>query len=136
MRAVQFDTYGDVDVLGIHEVPTPVPGPGELLVRVRYASVNPDDLPRIAGALDEILPVTFRRIVEGPDARRTVGGGGEAGRAVLLDGGAALAAVVRDLARAEIGDDHVVDVRERHALEEPDDVAGIADGREGAERDA
>ncbi|MCV2396012.1 NADP-dependent oxidoreductase [Actinotalea sp. M2MS4P-6] len=59
MRAVQFDTYGDVDVLEVRDVPRPAPGRGQLLVRVRTAAVNPDDLPRIEGQLDEILPVTF-----------------------------------------------------------------------------
>ena len=43
MRAVRFDEYGDVDVLNVVEVPDPEPGPGELLVRVRAAGINPGE---------------------------------------------------------------------------------------------
>ena len=34
MRAVRFERYGGIDVLDVVEVPSPVPAPGELLVRV------------------------------------------------------------------------------------------------------
>ncbi len=40
MRAVQFSRFGDPDVLEIVETPRPVPGPGEVLVRVHAAGVN------------------------------------------------------------------------------------------------
>lgn len=40
MRAVQIDTFGNSDVLKIAEVPTPVIGSSEVLVRVRAAGVN------------------------------------------------------------------------------------------------
>ncbi len=43
MKAVRFHEYGDFDVLGIEEVPDPQPGPGEVLLRVRAAGVNPID---------------------------------------------------------------------------------------------
>ena len=47
MRAIQFDTAGAAkDVLSEVSVePTP-PGPGEVLVKVAYASVNPTDVKR------------------------------------------------------------------------------------------
>lgn len=32
--AVRFDEYGDVDVLKVVEVARPVPGPGQVLVKV------------------------------------------------------------------------------------------------------
>lgn len=41
--AIRFAAYGDPDVLTTDEVPDPVPGPGEVLVRVRAAGVNPAD---------------------------------------------------------------------------------------------
>jgi hypothetical protein len=34
-KAVQFDSYGGVDVLEVRDVPRPVPGAGEVLVEVR-----------------------------------------------------------------------------------------------------
>lgn len=43
MKAVQFDRYGDADVLQMAEVAKPTAKPGEVLVRVHAASVNPLD---------------------------------------------------------------------------------------------
>ncbi|WP_433791407.1 NADP-dependent oxidoreductase [Actinoplanes sp. CA-252034] len=44
MRAAVFDEYGPPGVLRIAEVPDPEPGPGEVLVRVRAAGVQPFDV--------------------------------------------------------------------------------------------
>jgi NADPH:quinone reductase-like Zn-dependent oxidoreductase len=58
MRALVQDRYGSPDVLRIDDVPTPVPGDNEVLVRVKAASVNARDWhvmrgePRIARLLD------------------------------------------------------------------------------------
>jgi NADPH:quinone reductase-like Zn-dependent oxidoreductase len=43
MRAVVQDRYGPPDVLRIEEVPRPVPGPGEVLIRVRASTVSQTD---------------------------------------------------------------------------------------------
>lgn len=43
MRAMTSRRYGSPDVLRLEEVETPVPGPNELLVRVRASSVNAVD---------------------------------------------------------------------------------------------
>jgi NADPH:quinone reductase-like Zn-dependent oxidoreductase len=43
MTAVTRRTYGGPEVLAIEQVPVPVPGKGELLLRVEHASVNPAD---------------------------------------------------------------------------------------------
>jgi NADPH:quinone reductase-like Zn-dependent oxidoreductase len=40
MRAVLRDTYGSVDVLRVGEIPAPVAGEGEVLVRVQAAGVD------------------------------------------------------------------------------------------------
>src|SRR3954447_8793683 len=43
VRAIVQDRYGaPAEVLRLAEIPEPVPGPGEALVRVRAASVHPD----------------------------------------------------------------------------------------------
>ncbi|WNV75023.1 NADP-dependent oxidoreductase [Geodermatophilus sp. DSM 44513] len=43
MRAVVYDRYGPADVLEVREVPVPRPAPGEVLVRVAAAGLNPAD---------------------------------------------------------------------------------------------
>ena len=58
-RAVRFDTYGDIDVLHVADVPRPVPGDGQVLVRVRAAGVNPGEAAIRAGLVHERWPATF-----------------------------------------------------------------------------
>ena len=58
-RAVQFDHYGGIDVLQVVDVPDPVPGPGEVLVRVKAASINPGEAKIREGALHSLFPATF-----------------------------------------------------------------------------
>lgn len=49
MRAVVRDVYGPVDVLRVATVEPPVPGPGEVVVRVGAASLNMADLDHLLG---------------------------------------------------------------------------------------
>jgi NADPH:quinone reductase-like Zn-dependent oxidoreductase len=58
-RAVRFDRYGTVDVLNIVDVDRPVPGPGQLLVRVKAAGINPGEAKIRDGSLHERFPATF-----------------------------------------------------------------------------
>jgi NADPH:quinone reductase-like Zn-dependent oxidoreductase len=44
MRAAVFDRFGPPSVLRVAELPDPVPGPGEIRVRVRAAGVQPFDV--------------------------------------------------------------------------------------------
>lgn len=44
MKAVRLHEFGGPEVLRYEAAPRPVPGPGEVLVRVEAASVNPPDL--------------------------------------------------------------------------------------------
>jgi NADPH:quinone reductase-like Zn-dependent oxidoreductase len=59
MRAVRFDEYGGADVLKVVEVPRPVPGPGEVLVQVKAAGINPGEEKIRAGLLHSRWPATF-----------------------------------------------------------------------------
>lgn len=43
MRAIVMDRYGSPDVLHHEEIDRPVPGPGQMLIKVRASSVNPYD---------------------------------------------------------------------------------------------
>jgi NADPH:quinone reductase-like Zn-dependent oxidoreductase len=58
-RAVRFDQYGGIDVLQVVDVPDPVPGPGEVLIRVKAASINPGEAKIREGALHSLFPATF-----------------------------------------------------------------------------
>jgi NADPH:quinone reductase-like Zn-dependent oxidoreductase len=69
--AVRFDEYGDIDVLKVVEVPRPVPGPGEVLVKVKAAGINPGEASIRKGLLDAIFPATFPS-GEGSDLAGTV----------------------------------------------------------------
>jgi NADPH:quinone reductase-like Zn-dependent oxidoreductase len=59
MKAVRFEEYGGLDVLKVIEVPTPEPGPGQLLVQVKAAGVNPGEAKIRTGLLHERFPATF-----------------------------------------------------------------------------
>jgi NADPH:quinone reductase-like Zn-dependent oxidoreductase len=58
-RAVQFDSYGGVDVLEVRGVPRPVPGAGEVLIEVRAAGINISEAAIRAGAVRDMFPATF-----------------------------------------------------------------------------
>lgn len=49
MKALRFHTFGPPSVLSIEDVPKPEPGPGEVLVRIKAAGINPADIKNVAG---------------------------------------------------------------------------------------
>ncbi len=49
MKAIVQDRYGDPDVLELRDIPAPVPGPGQVLVQVRAAGVDPSVWHLMAG---------------------------------------------------------------------------------------
>ena len=61
MKAIVFDRFGEPrDVLAVREVPTPEPGPGEVLVRMIATPINPSDLLVVRGRYGVLptLPAT------------------------------------------------------------------------------
>jgi NADPH:quinone reductase-like Zn-dependent oxidoreductase len=59
MKAVRFDEYGPVTVLDVRDVPVPAPGPGQVLIRVKAAGINPGEAKIREGALHELWPASF-----------------------------------------------------------------------------
>jgi NADPH:quinone reductase-like Zn-dependent oxidoreductase len=56
MAAARFDRYGPPEVLALVDRPLPVPGPGEALVAVHAAGINPSDVKNVAGVFHAALP--------------------------------------------------------------------------------
>ena len=71
MKAVVVHRYGGPEVLKFEDYPDPVPGAGEVLVRVAAASVNPLDYKRRAGLTDDYYPIHFPGLI-GVDMAGTV----------------------------------------------------------------
>ena len=59
MKAVRFEEYGGVDVLKVVDVPKPEPGPGQVLVRLEAAGINPGEAKIRDGLLHSLYPATF-----------------------------------------------------------------------------
>jgi NADPH:quinone reductase-like Zn-dependent oxidoreductase len=59
LKAVRFDEYGGIEVLKVVDVPRPVPGPGQVLVQVKAAGINPGEAKIRAGLLRSRWPTTF-----------------------------------------------------------------------------
>ena len=57
--AVKFDRYGGLEVLQVVDVPRPIPGPGQALVRVKAAGINPGEISIRKGVFAERWPATF-----------------------------------------------------------------------------
>src|SRR5262245_24722673 len=61
MKAVVFDRFGEpAEVLELCDVPAPVPGPGQVRVRMKAAPINPSDLLVVRGQYGRLptLPAT------------------------------------------------------------------------------
>ena len=71
MKAVVVHQYGGPEVLKFEDYPDPVPGTGEVLVRVAATSVNPIDYKRRAGLTKDFYPLQFPGLI-GVDLAGTV----------------------------------------------------------------
>ncbi|MEU4352324.1 NADP-dependent oxidoreductase [Streptomyces sp. NPDC023838] len=59
MKAIALEKYGSADDLRLVDLPDPKVAPGEVLIRVKAAGVNPVDWKLAAGYLDPIMEVAF-----------------------------------------------------------------------------
>src|SRR6202045_86200 len=75
MKAIVVHEYVGPEVLKYEEYPDPVPGTGEVLVRVAASSVNPIDYKRRAGLTKDFYPLKFPGLI-GVDMAGTIMKGG------------------------------------------------------------
>lgn len=117
MKAIRAHEFGGPEVLRLEEVPTPAPGPGQVLIRVNAAGVNPADTYIRTGtyALKPPLPFT-----PGGDAAGTIEAvgsgvsGWKPGDRVYTDGTEILAGTYAEFAVCGAG--HVHRLPERLAF--------------------
>ena len=63
MKAVVLDAYGPPSNLQLKDVPAPTAGPGQVLIAVRAAGVNPIDWKMRSGQMRDLFPVHFPAIL-------------------------------------------------------------------------
>ncbi|MDO8607225.1 MAG: NADP-dependent oxidoreductase [Phaeospirillum sp.] len=71
MKAMVINAFGGAEAMSMTEVATPVPGPGEVLIRIRAASINPVEWKIREGGLARLFPCKFPLIL-GWDAAGTI----------------------------------------------------------------
>lgn len=71
MRAVVIEQFGGKDQLKMAEMPVPIPQGSEVLIRIKYASVNPVDWKIREGMLKDAIPHRFP-VILGRDAAGVV----------------------------------------------------------------
>src|SRR2546421_5905 len=74
MQAVVVHETGGPDVLQLEEIEPPSPAEGEVLIRVRAASVNPIDWKYRRGLAQKALPAVLGNDVSGPVAESRADG--------------------------------------------------------------
>jgi NADPH:quinone reductase-like Zn-dependent oxidoreductase len=57
MKTVRFHEYGDPSVLRVEDADPPVPGPGQVLIKVAGTSFNPVDASFRAGFMRQAMPI-------------------------------------------------------------------------------
>jgi len=63
MKAIFVESYGGPEVMQFGDRPTPIPGPNEVAVAVRAASINPIDWKMRAGIVQQFFPLTFPAVL-------------------------------------------------------------------------
>ncbi|WP_030240287.1 NADP-dependent oxidoreductase [Streptomyces sp. NRRL S-350] len=82
--AITFSEYGAPEVLRPTEVALPEPGPGQVRIKVKAASVNPLDLKIRSGLMAKVAPARFP-VIPGLDAAGVVDAVGEGADAAVGD---------------------------------------------------
>ncbi|MFI5637604.1 NADP-dependent oxidoreductase [Streptomyces goshikiensis] len=82
--AIAFSEYGGPEVLRLSEVTPPEPGPGQVRIKVRAASVNPLDMKIRSGLMADVIPARFP-VIPGLDAAGVVDAVGEGADAAVGD---------------------------------------------------
>src|ERR1700752_1040620 len=114
MKALVIERPGEPDVLAWKEIPDPVPGPGEVLVRVRASAMNRADLLQRRGRY--AAPAGIRQDVPGLEFAGVVEAA--AGGAVRWHAGDEVIGLAGGGAHAEI-----VAVPASHCLQKPSSLS-------------
>ncbi|MFJ7178074.1 NADP-dependent oxidoreductase [Streptomyces massasporeus] len=83
-KAITFSEYGAPEVLRLSEVTPPEPGPGQVRVKVKAATVNPIDMKIRSGRMAHMAPADFP-VIPGLDAAGVVDAVGEGADAMTGD---------------------------------------------------
>jgi NADPH:quinone reductase-like Zn-dependent oxidoreductase len=71
MKAIVIHQYGGPEVLKFEDYAAPVPGAGEVLLKVAATSVNPFELKLRSGVLKDVFPIEFPGVL-GTDVSGTI----------------------------------------------------------------
>jgi len=78
MRAVTYEQFGAADdVLNVENIPTPDPGEGEVLVRLKSSGINPSDVKVRAGSRPGVTKPPFAKIIPHSDGAGIIEAVGE-----------------------------------------------------------
>src|SRR5258706_305427 len=89
MKAIRVHEYGGPSVLKLEEIPDPKPGPGELVVRVKAAGINPVDAYMHTGTYARKPPLPYTPGQDGAGEVEAIGpdvAGFEEGDRVYISG--------------------------------------------------
>src|SRR5437763_11863338 len=75
MKAILVRQFGDPEVLKLEDVPTPKPLPGQVLVKIRAAGVNPADTYARTGNYSVIPPLPYTPGTDGAGIIDSIGDG-------------------------------------------------------------
>ena len=75
MKAIVVKEFGGPEVLKVEEIPQPKPGPGQVVVRIKAAGVNPADTYMRSGNYSSKPPLPYTPGSDGAGVIETVGAG-------------------------------------------------------------
>jgi NADPH2:quinone reductase len=73
MNAIRVSSFGPADSLQLCELPTPIPNPGEILVRIAAAGVNPVDTYIRSGAYGKLPALPYTPGMDGAGTIESLG---------------------------------------------------------------